>query len=369
MGCEWSAVQIGSPRLFVQPRRRRRACSVAALVARSSRSMPAAPLILVSNDDGIHSDGLRALADAVAAHGRVVVVAPDREQSAVSHALTLHRPLRIDRGRRRTATPSTARPTDCVNLAINGILRERPALVVSGINKGANLGDDVTYSGTVSAAMEGTLLGVPSIAVSLIGRGPYDFTIAAGFAGELVARVAEHAAAAGHAAQRERPAVRGRRATARRRADAHGQAALRRRHRREGRSARAEVLLDRRRGAVVRGRGGHRLPRRQPRQHLGDADPPRPHELRVVRRAPHAGRLVVARREGRRRGLRARARGDGRGAARGARHPRRPRARRHARASRGIASCRRSCSGTPTTTRRCRSASSRPSRSPTWWRS
>jgi 5'-nucleotidase len=150
--------------------------------------MSPAPLILVSNDDGIHSDGLQALADAVRAHARVVVVAPDREQSAVSHALTLHRPLRIDQiAPDRWTVDGT--PTDCVNLAINGILRERPALVLSGINKGANLGDDVTYSGTVSAAMEGTLLGVPSIAVSQIGRGPYDFRIAAVFAGELVERV------------------------------------------------------------------------------------------------------------------------------------------------------------------------------------
>jgi 5'/3'-nucleotidase len=150
--------------------------------------MPPAPLILVSNDDGIHSDGLKALVDAVRPHGRIVVVAPDREQSAVSHALTLHRPLRIDQlDEDRWTVDGT--PTDCVNLAINGILHERPALVISGINKGANLGDDVTYSGTVSAAMEGTLLGVPSIAVSQIGRGPYDFTIAAGFAGELVERV------------------------------------------------------------------------------------------------------------------------------------------------------------------------------------
>src|SRR5262249_9803299 len=128
------------------------------------------------------------LAEAVEVHGRVVVVAPDREQSAVSHALTLHRPLRIDGvGPDRYTVDGT--PTDCVNLAINGILRERPALVISGTTKGANLGDDVTYSGTVSAAMEGTLLGVPSIAVSQIGRGPYDFTIAAAFTGELVARV------------------------------------------------------------------------------------------------------------------------------------------------------------------------------------
>ena len=150
--------------------------------------MPAAPLILISNDDGIHSDGLRALADAVAPHGRVVIVAPDREQSAVSHALTLHRPLRIDEVAPGRYTVDGT-PTDCVNLAVNGILRERPALVVSGINKGANLGDDVTYSGTVSAAMEGTLLGIPSIAVSQIGRGPYDFRIAAEFTAELVARV------------------------------------------------------------------------------------------------------------------------------------------------------------------------------------
>jgi 5'-nucleotidase len=150
--------------------------------------MPRPPLILVSNDDGIHSDGLSALAAALAPHGRVVVVAPDREQSAVSHALTLHRPLRIDQvGTDRYTVDGT--PTDCVNLAINGILRERPALVVSGINKGANLGDDVTYSGTVSAAMEGTLLGVPSVAVSQIGRGPYDFTTAATFAGELIERI------------------------------------------------------------------------------------------------------------------------------------------------------------------------------------
>jgi 5'-nucleotidase len=150
--------------------------------------MPPAPLILVSNDDGIHSEGLQALTEAIRAHARVVVVAPDREQSAVSHALTLHRPLRIDQvGDARWTVDGT--PTDCVNLAINGILQERPVLVVSGINKGANLGDDVTYSGTVSAAMEGTLLGVPSIAVSQIGRGPYDFTIAATFAGELVERV------------------------------------------------------------------------------------------------------------------------------------------------------------------------------------
>jgi len=146
--------------------------------------MDPAPLLLVSNDDGIHSPGLAALTDALEDAGEVVVVAPDREQSACSHALTLHRPLRIDEVRPgRYMVDGT--PTDCVNLAINGILPRRPALVVSGINKGANLGDDVTYSGTVSAAMEGTLLGVPSIAVSLIGRGAFAFETAADFARRL----------------------------------------------------------------------------------------------------------------------------------------------------------------------------------------
>jgi len=146
--------------------------------------------ILVSNDDGIHSAGLAALAESLAAVGDVVVVAPDREQSACSHALTLHRPLRIDdAGPGRYAVDGT--PTDCVNLAVNAILPEKPALLVSGINRGANLGDDVTYSGTVSAAMEGTLLGVPSIAMSLLGRGPYDFSAAAAFAARLARWVLE----------------------------------------------------------------------------------------------------------------------------------------------------------------------------------
>jgi 5'/3'-nucleotidase len=151
------------------------------------------PLILVSNDDGIHSAGLAALADALERIGDVVVAAPDREQSACSHALTLHRPLRIDsHGPGRYAMDGT--PTDCVNLAINGgILGDRrPDLLVSGINRGANLGDDVTYSGTVSAAMEGTLLGIPSFAISLIGRGAFAFDAAAAFAARLAAWVLTH---------------------------------------------------------------------------------------------------------------------------------------------------------------------------------
>src|SRR5215831_2912636 len=128
----------------------------------SPRRSKGGPRILVSNDDGIHAPGLAALAEALEAIGEVYVVAPDRERSAVGHALTLHRPLRV----RRYSVNGT--PTDCVNLAILGILPVRPDVVVSGINSGPNLGDDVTYSGTVSAAMEGSLLGVPALAVSLV---------------------------------------------------------------------------------------------------------------------------------------------------------------------------------------------------------
>jgi 5'-nucleotidase len=129
-------------------------------------------VILVTNDDGVHAPGLAALADGLAALGEVWVVAPEREQSACGHALTLHRPLRPHQwGERRFAVNGT--PSDCVNLAVLGFLPERPVLVASGVNHGTNLGDDVTYSGTVSAAMEGTLLGVPSIAVSLADGGDF----------------------------------------------------------------------------------------------------------------------------------------------------------------------------------------------------
>ena len=133
--------------------------------------------ILVTNDDGIDSKGLKVLARAIASLGRVSIVAPDRERSAASHALTLHKPLRVSkRGLRRYCINGT--PTDCVTLAANGILKDKPDLVISGINNGANLGDDVTYSGTVSAAMEGTILGIPSIAVSQVGEAPFHFETA-----------------------------------------------------------------------------------------------------------------------------------------------------------------------------------------------
>jgi 5'-nucleotidase len=147
-----------------------------------------APVILVTNDDGIHAAGLDALAAALEELGEVYVVAPDREQSTVGHALTLHRPLRVDRlGERRFAVNGT--PSDCVNLAVLGLLPEPPVLVAAGINHGSNLGDDVTYSGTVSAAMEGILLGVPSMAVSQADPDGQSFHGAARVARLVAARV------------------------------------------------------------------------------------------------------------------------------------------------------------------------------------
>jgi len=147
-----------------------------------------AGVILVTNDDGIHAAGLAALASALEALGEVYVVAPDREQSAVGHALTLHRPVRAEAlGERRFAVNGT--PSDCVNLGILGLLPERPVLVAAGINHGTNLGEDVTYSGTVSAAMEGTLLGVVSMAVSQADPDGASFEAAGRVAAAVAARI------------------------------------------------------------------------------------------------------------------------------------------------------------------------------------
>lgn len=124
--------------------------------------------ILISNDDGILAHGLAALVAAAEPLGDVTVVAPDREQSATSHSLTLHHPVRPVRlGERRYQVDGT--PTDCVMLAIEALMPERPDFVLSGINHGQNMGEDVLYSGTVAAAMEGLSLGVPSIAISFAG--------------------------------------------------------------------------------------------------------------------------------------------------------------------------------------------------------
>lgn len=126
--------------------------------------------ILVTNDDGVYSYGLKALAREMRKIGNVYIVAPMSERSATSHSLTLHRPLRVKKIGRNHTYAVNGTPTDCVNLALNGLLKERPQLVVSGINCGPNLADDVTYSGTVAAAIEATLLGVPAVAISIVGR-------------------------------------------------------------------------------------------------------------------------------------------------------------------------------------------------------
>jgi 5'-nucleotidase len=144
------------------------------------------PRILVTNDDGVEAEGLGRLAEALRSVGEVVVVAPDREQSASGHALTLHRPLRM-RELRPDVYSVDGTPTDCVNLAVLWLLEDDPPdLVVSGINNGPNLGDDVTYSGTVSAGFEGVLLGVPSVAFSQkLGEGA-SFERSAAFAARFV---------------------------------------------------------------------------------------------------------------------------------------------------------------------------------------
>src|SRR5258707_5333713 len=147
--------------------------------------------MLVTNDDGVQSPGIHALAAALRPLGDVTIVAPVSESSAIGHALTLARPLRLERvGRDGAVFSVDGTPTDCVNIALTMVLERKPDLVVSGINKGYNLGDDVTYSGTVAGAMEGALLGIPSIAVSLERtRDAFDFTPAARAAAAVAATV------------------------------------------------------------------------------------------------------------------------------------------------------------------------------------
>jgi 5'-nucleotidase len=145
--------------------------------------------ILVTNDDGIYSEGIRKLATALEPLGDVTIVAPDREQSAASHALTLNHPLRMLQLEPK-AWIVDGTPTDCVNLGVLKLMKEaRPDLIVSGINFGPNLGDDVTYSGTISAAFEGALLNIPSIALSALVGENFSFDRCAEFAALLARRV------------------------------------------------------------------------------------------------------------------------------------------------------------------------------------
>ena len=150
------------------------------------------PLILVTNDDGIRAGGVQALAAAAEELGEVWVVAPETEQSAMSHALSLHHPLRVrEYGDRKVSVDGT--PTDCVFFAALHMMPRPPDLVLSGVNRGANLGDDVTYSGTVSAALEAAIMGFPGIATSLVIKhdGPRDYDTAAAYAVELGREVLE----------------------------------------------------------------------------------------------------------------------------------------------------------------------------------
>ena len=150
--------------------------------------------ILVSNDDGILSNGIRALTEALSPHHDVYVVAPDRERSAAGHSLTLHSPLRVEEVDSKYGAKkcwmTTGTPTDCIKLAVNAILEddEKPDLVISGINHGPNLGSDILYSGTVSCAMEGAMIGIPGIATSLASlKNEYeDFKFAGKFIAGLV---------------------------------------------------------------------------------------------------------------------------------------------------------------------------------------
>ena len=140
--------------------------------------------ILVSNDDGVHADGIRVLSAALSALADGVVVAPDRNHSGASHSLTLENPLRVETMAHNGFMAVKGTPTDCVHLAVNELLKPLPDMVVSGINHGANLGDDVIYSGTVAAATEGRHLGLPAMAVSLVGS--EHFASAAHYACRLV---------------------------------------------------------------------------------------------------------------------------------------------------------------------------------------
>jgi len=147
-------------------------------------------LILIANDDGYLSPGIRALARAMRDVGRAVIVAPDRNRSGASNSLTLSHPIPVTR-HEQDIFSLEGTPTDCVNIALSGLLEEDPDMVVSGINDGPNMGDDVLYSGTVAAAIEGRNLGHPAIAISMATHEPRHYASAAKVAGMLVARLLE----------------------------------------------------------------------------------------------------------------------------------------------------------------------------------
>ena len=147
--------------------------------------------ILITNDDGIHSPGLCALKEALLPLGKVITIAPDRDNSAISHALTMNRPLFLEQLDEDTFSLNGT-PTDCVAVGLNKVVDRLPDLLVSGINSGPNIGDDISYSGTVSAAIEGTMYAVPSLAVSLAGKHPFSYEVAKKIVSSLAAKTIEY---------------------------------------------------------------------------------------------------------------------------------------------------------------------------------
>jgi len=146
------------------------------------------PLILVTNDDGVYAPGIQSVFEAMKEVGRPVMVAPQRDNSAVSHSLTMTRPLKVKQLDEDVYTLDGT-PADCVILGLEKILDRKPDLVISGINHGGNLCEDISYSGTVSAAIEGTMLGIPSLAVSMTGEAPFHFETAAVVATKIARKI------------------------------------------------------------------------------------------------------------------------------------------------------------------------------------
>ena len=249
------------------------------------------PRILVTNDDGVESRGLLALKQALEGIGDVTVVAPDTNQSAVGHQKTLMRPLRVrERDARRRLARLLGRrlPDRRGQPRLPRLLRHGFDLVAAGINYGANLGDDITYSGTVSAAMEAVINNCPAFAISQEYYAHPDFALAARAATAVARNILEHGLSRRRAHQRQRP---GRAARRVRRGRGHParQARLPGPAHRAARPARHPLLLDRRSAAVGSGRRGHRLPRGRQPAHRGHADPPRPDRPAAAQAAAHLG--------------------------------------------------------------------------------
>ncbi|HYU20985.1 MAG TPA: 5'/3'-nucleotidase SurE [Chloroflexota bacterium] len=236
-------------------------------------------MILVTNDDGIDSEGLLRLKQALSDVDRVEVVAPNRNWTAAGHTKTMHRPLRIAEVTLADGSPaysSDGSPSDCVALAFLGILDERPGLVFSGINKGPNLGSDLTYSGTLAAAMEGVVCGVPAVAVSLADSYQWDFSYAAEFSARLARHILENGLEKDvllnvNVPHVPRPEVKG--------------VVVTRLGKRIYRDEliRPRLLLDRRRAPGWRTRGGHGHRRSARELRLDHPDPDGPHQPHLDR--------------------------------------------------------------------------------------